>query len=151
MHRFYEPLVVLYVLDHTQGDRLSRAATDTMTDDSTVLELRRHFLEALSYLCDFEKGGETMSAIFVTGEPLTYHFARNKTPDQKSIDFLADILSRLSSFYDQSDVRKRQAEGNILEKAVLAGQKRLSTYWSFLQASLDKCEDILQGQSQLDG
>ena len=151
MHRFYEPLVLLYVLDRTQGDRLTRTTADNSMEESPVQEVRRRFLDALSYICDFEKGGDTMTAIFVATEPLTYYFAQNKTPDQDAVDFLRRILNRLALCYDQNDEQQDRAAKEVLEDAVAASQKRLSAYRRFLRVSLSKCGEVLHGQSQLDG
>ena len=151
MHRFYEPLVLLYVLDRTQGDRLTRTIADNSMEEAPVREVRRRFLDALSYICDFEKGGDTMTAIFVATEPLTYYFAQNKTPNQDAVGFLRGILNRLALYYNQNDEQQGRAAKEILEKAVSASKKRLSTYRRSLRVSLSKCEEILDGHSQLDG
>jgi hypothetical protein len=140
LHRFYEPLVLLHVLDRIQGDHVPRQREDSSPPDhASRTELRRRFLESLAYACNYEKGGDTMTAIFVSSAPLIYHIATNKPLKEtnKVVPFLDCLLKQLRTV-SHSSVRE---EHQILEKYVAFSEKRISTYWQFLQNSLKKCRE----------
>lgn len=143
MHRFYEPLVLLYVLDRTQGDHLSCSGSESSLEESSIQQLRRKFLIALSYLCDFEKGGDTVTAVFVTSVPLTYYVASNRTPGEPVIGFLSSVLNQLAAIYHQSSERRKLSQREILKEAVNFSKRRLKAYWNLLQASFDRCCNVL--------
>ena len=140
LHRFYEPLVLLHVLDRVQGDHVPRQREDSSPPDhASRTELRRRFLESLAYVCDYEKGGDTMTAIFVTSTPLTYHIASNKPLPETNpvVPFLDSLLKRLRTVTHSAVGEERQ----ILENCVAFSEKRISTYWRFLQNSLKICRE----------
>lgn len=140
LHRFYEPLVLLHVLDKIQGDHVPRQREDSKDPDyATRTELRRRFLESLAYVCDYEKGGDTMTAIFVSSAPLTYHIASNKTIKEKKevVPFLKSLLKMLRTLSSSTFEEER----HVLEKCAAFGKKRIQTYQRFLRNSLVKCRD----------
>ena len=58
LYRFYEPLVLLHVLDPIGEQRISPCPSEDLVAPRLELrELRRNFLEQLAYICDYEKGG----------------------------------------------------------------------------------------------
>ena len=68
--RFYEPLVLLHVLDRTGELRISRCPSeDRVTDNLQLRELRRTFLDQLAYVCDHVKGGDTVTAMALEAQP----------------------------------------------------------------------------------
>ncbi|CAG8973160.1 hypothetical protein HYALB_00008752 [Hymenoscyphus albidus] len=60
LHRLYEPLILLEVLDKYGGLPVSEFPSEV--DATSNLELRRPFLNQLAYVCDFKKGGDTVTA-----------------------------------------------------------------------------------------
>ncbi|KAK5552864.1 hypothetical protein LTR46_009280 [Exophiala xenobiotica] len=144
LHRFYEPLVLLYVLDPTQGDHVREEANRLPLDITSSKELRRRLVSALAYICDFEKGGDSFTAIFVTQGPLTYYIACNKGPRSKTLSFLRKILDHLEKVYDRDEKQRAKARGKILAECVKFSNKRLKAYWSFLRNVLVRCEETLK-------
>jgi hypothetical protein len=144
LHRFYEPLVLLYVLDPTQGDHVREEANRLPLDITSSKELRRRLVSALAYICDFEKGGDSFTAIFVTQSPLTYYIACNKGPRSKTLSFLQMTLDRLEKVYDMDEKQRAKARGKILAECVKFSNKRLKAYWSFLRNVQVRCEEILK-------
>ncbi|KAJ9500067.1 hypothetical protein H2202_004458 [Exophiala xenobiotica] len=144
LHRFYEPLVLLYVLDPTQGDHVREEANRLPLDITSSKELRRRLVSALAYICDFEKGGDSFTAIFVTQGPLTYYIACNKGPRSKTLSFLRKILDHLEKVYDMNEKQRAKARGKILAECVKFSNKRLKAYWSFLRNVLVRCEETLK-------
>ena len=95
--RFYEPLVLLYVLDRYGKGRISRSVSEDSTPSSEVQELRRDFPDSLAYTCDYEKGGDTVTAIALESRPagLTHWIASNKNCTNRTLHFLQGIIRAL--------------------------------------------------------
>src|SRR5277367_545111 len=123
-HRFYEPLVLLYVLDRTQGDHISRQDPERLpSGDISLQELQRRFLDALSYVCDFDKGGDTTTAIAAAPAPLTYYVASNEDPVEETVPFLRSLLMRLGGLYNLDPQRLSESENSILKYCVNFSEK----------------------------
>ena len=144
LHRFYEPLVLLHVLDPTQGDHVREEADRLPLDITSSRELRRRFVSALAYICDFKKGGDSFTAIFVTQSPLIYYIACNKGPRPETLSFLQETLDHLEKVYDLNEEQRAKAKGKILAECVKFSNKRLKAYWDFLRNALVRCEEILR-------
>jgi hypothetical protein len=62
--RFCMSLVLLHVLDLNSEQRTPRCAADVIdTSDIELRELRRTFLNYLTYMCDNTKGTDTVAAM----------------------------------------------------------------------------------------
>jgi hypothetical protein len=150
LHRFYEPLVLLYVLDRTQGDHLARPTYERLPlEDITAKELRRRFLDSLSYICDFDKGGDTTTAIMLADAPLTYYVACNKTPKEKVKSFLYTILTQLASVYERDSRQRMELENSILGQCTKFSEKRLELYWKSLRECLEECRNVSSDGSMI--
>ncbi|KAI9880178.1 MAG: hypothetical protein M1830_004997 [Pleopsidium flavum] len=92
--RFYEPLALLQVLDRNRGERIPRYTNDA---DSESDELRRLFVDCIAYICDYEKGGDTVTAATLQREPagVTVWLAANTHVKAKTVAFLQAILDDL--------------------------------------------------------
>ena len=67
LHRFYEPLQLLWMLCPARGPcPLAATACERSPD---FLSNWRAFLDALSWLCDFEHGGKTVSSVAAESLP----------------------------------------------------------------------------------
>ena len=142
LHRFYEPLVLLYVLDRTQGDHILRQDPERLpSGEISLQELQRNLLDALSYVCDFDKGGDTTTAIAAASAPLTYYVASNKDAAEEAVPFLRSLLMRLGELYNVDPQRLSESENSILKYCVDFSGKRVKTYWRFLRDSLTKCRN----------
>ncbi|KAF2158957.1 hypothetical protein M409DRAFT_71370 [Zasmidium cellare ATCC 36951] len=67
LHRFYEPLQLLWMLNPARGQCCPAPAAGEQSSD--FLGRWRRFLDALSWLCDFEHGGKTVSSVAVQALP----------------------------------------------------------------------------------
>jgi hypothetical protein len=147
LHRFYEPLVLLFALDRVQGDHLYSDSKWLPLDDTTDKELRRRFLNSLSYICDYQKGGDTVTAIGAAASPLSYYVASNKTPGKEVKNFLESVFSQLEQIYDMDPEQRFNMENVVLESCVQFSEQRILTYWKFLEISMKECSDALQDES----
>ena len=147
LHRFYEPLVLLFALDRVQGDHLYPESNRLPLDDITDKELRRRFLDSLSYICDYQKGGDTTTAIGAAASPFCYYVASNKTPQEKVKTFLESVFSQLEQIYDMDDIECINMEKELLESCARFSEQRIRTYWKFLQLSMAECSENLRDES----
>ncbi|KAF1978218.1 hypothetical protein BU23DRAFT_379484, partial [Bimuria novae-zelandiae CBS 107.79] len=96
LSRFFEPLVFLYTLGRTRGEH-----TREMTYNGTEISYlsRKHLIRKLlcdlAYMCDCEKGGDTVTAIGLESKPHGHIFwvASNTNPFIKTIPFLVSLLA----------------------------------------------------------
>lgn len=143
LHRFYEALVLLKVLlESAHGERMPRQRNAMSSpDNANRYELLRRFLESLAYVCDHEKGGDSMTAIFVSSGPLVYHVACNKRLPEpnKVVPFLRSVLEQLGSFKEPDE----DSERHLLAQCVQFSEKRVGTYERFLRNELEKCQEIV--------
>lgn len=147
LHRFYEPLVLLFALDRVQGDHLYSESDRLPLDDITDKELRRRFLNSLSYICDYEKGGDTTTAIGAAGSPLCYYVASNKTPPEKVKTFLESVFSQLEQIYDMDCEERISIEKKLLQSCTRFSERRIRTYWRFVQLAMADCSEALRDES----
>lgn len=142
LHRFYEPLVLLYVLDPVQGDHVYPGTDRLPPRELGTKELRRRFLDSLSYVCDYEKGGDTVTAISVTNGP-TYHVASNQQTTKEVKDFLSTLLSQLAHMPDLPPNEQDSLERSLIDKCAQFSHSRIETYWKLLKralhTSLERC------------
>ena len=60
--QFYESQLLLYVLEKVRGEHTTRRNYHGELDQDET-ELRRSFVDKLAYICDFKKGGSTVTAL----------------------------------------------------------------------------------------
>ena len=151
IRRFYEPLVLLSVLDRNSEQRITRFPSE---DDITqsARELRRDFLEQLAYVCDHIKGGDTVTAIALEGQPsgVVFWVASNENPSNGMISFLWGILNTLQRVAS-AQTELRTVEREIAEKCIKFNVKRLKAYQGFMTRHLEQCLDFLRNSGAPEG
>jgi hypothetical protein len=112
LHCFYEPLVLLRILEPTRGSRKHEMPLES-TDGSFQTRFHR-FVDDLSWLCDYRTGGRTVSSIAVEDTPQgpIYWLAANESPDKKVKDHLERILQQLESLASSPE------EASVVELAI---------------------------------
>lgn len=140
LKRFYEALAILAILGKNRGERTKE---EPLQSDQERHGDRRAFLRHLSYLCDYEKGGDTATAIALEETPqgVVYWFASNKNAPEKSQDvtkmFLQHILGRLQQSGATKSVSTEDIETEMFTKCVKFSSKRISEYVKILRSKLD--------------
>src|SRR5271170_2025541 len=153
MMRFYEPLVLQWVLGETRGPHIVCEPLESA--DAAELdngELRRLFVRSLAYLCDYEKGGATITAVALEETPagVVFWVAANELNERKVIPFLRKTLENLVGLDSPAaEGSVAAAEDSIFRDAVEFGKKRLEKYWQFLLDPLEKYLKVL-GKSEQD-
>jgi hypothetical protein len=139
LHRFYEPLGLLFALGKARGERTHKTLPSLEHVDSwPAQEVKRQFLDELAFLCDYEKGGDTVTAIGLGETPQGYIFwvAANKCPETLIVPFLERLLSTLKETYGNSD--GQQVFEDIFRVGVQFAHARIKTYAKFLLSDLNK-------------
>ncbi|KAH8706056.1 hypothetical protein BGW36DRAFT_286171 [Talaromyces proteolyticus] len=92
--RFYEPLVLLSILDPVRGCHFNNSLRGT---DDTLDQLRRSFVDAIATICDSRKGGDTVTAVALQATPLNtvIWLAANEKPTTRTAQYLQRIISAL--------------------------------------------------------
>jgi hypothetical protein len=151
LHRFYEPLGLLYALGRTRGEHTTKTPPSSEQIDSfTPEELRRRFLSELAFLCDHKKGGDSVTAIGLEQTPQGYVFwvAANTCPKTKIVPFITKLLSRLKDTSRQTD---DQLSEEIFTTSVTFARAKIKTYAGFLLSDLARlmefpaCRDSVMG------
>lgn len=138
LRRFYEPLVLLKVLDPTRGAHRPDLVTERGLDDNS--KLWRKYVDQLSLVCDFEKGGDTVTAVAAqqTNEAPIYWVASNSNSREKARDHLAWILACLNRLYASSPISAAQLQEEITARCIDLSSNRIKTYLTFLLQAIRK-------------
>lgn len=138
LRRFYEPLILLSVLDPTRGAQRPDLITDRGLQGRQ--KLWRSFLDQLSFLCDAKKGGDTVTAIAAqrTVEHTVFWLASNSNARRKAKNHVEWILSRLNNLYDVDLEETVRIENNITTRCIEFSSARINTYVTFLLKDLKK-------------
>ena len=142
LRRFYEPMLLLNLLDPVRGQRVDRP-TDPEHGALSSTELRRAFVDKLAYLCDFKKGGDTITAIALQNSPqgVVIHCAANDHVKPRVKDFIRETLELLVT---ASDANHAEVEALIFKKAISLSRDRLRIYWKWADEMIIKCSKHLQ-------
>lgn len=137
VRRFYEVLVLLRVLGQVQGEKLrAEPLEDSNVYSIGSREMRRNAMYHLCVACDFEKGGDSVTALACENVPSgpRYWMASNKHVE-KIKTFLMEVLAMLgeqaSSGSDGMNIAA--LEDRLFEKFVLFQRARIKEYWRSLQ------------------
>jgi len=151
--RFYEPLVLLQILDRNSPQRISRCPSEDLAAPQLQLrELRRTFLDQLAYVCDHIKGGDTVTAIALEAQlpSVTFWVASNTNPSAETISFLRRILNTLQSLVSRPE-QSSIIEDDITRTCIEFNLKRLKTYQELMQRPLKQCLASLRGSEESEG
>ncbi|KAI0010792.1 hypothetical protein F4779DRAFT_576130 [Xylariaceae sp. FL0662B] len=140
--RFYEPLVLLRVLGKTRRAHLPGPY------DSTPLESkRRRFLRNLSYLCDYEKGGQTTCSIGIEDRPECFNFwvASNKiSVVEKMIAFLEPTLKNVKRTIGLGGEKREDGEKKLIHMCIQFAKSRVKKEMKLLITATEKFKACLE-------
>lgn len=152
LSRFYEPLVLLYTLGSTRGEHTAAALSpDENICELPLKELRRRFLNELAYVCDYNKGGDTVTAIGLESTPQRYVFwvGANTSPQKKIVPFLEALLAKLRGISSAATSKVQEEADNIAIECIKFGTLRINKYRQLLKPLLKKCqENLAKSQSE---
>lgn len=152
LSRFYEPLVLLYTLGRTRGDHV-RHVVHSQKDSANLplLDIRRMFLSDLAYMCDYDKGGETVAAIGLQSTPQRHIFwiASNSGPKTKTIEFVRLILTKIVRV--PAAPKAAQFATELALECIAFAAPRIKKYRSHLKPLLQRCISYLAKTKQVVG
>jgi hypothetical protein len=116
-----------------------------------LLDLGRMFLSDLVYMCDYNKGGETMTAIGLQSTPQKHIFwvMSNVGSKTKTIDFLRSLLTQIVHILATPDTANHAAE--LASQCVAFATPRIRKYLSHLKPSLQRSISYLTETKQAVG
>lgn len=139
MHRFYEPLQLLSILNADRG-----AGEVDLPADSQSREARmtcRRFLDDLSWLCDNKHGGETVSAVAAQSLPkgnviwLVSRF-------EESCDHLGRVVTELQVIRRNTNEEAVSRTGlAIAKESIMFSRDKVKHYWRFLKIAYSKARE----------
>lgn len=151
IHRFYEPIMLLEALKEPVGKPSSAPPQSMRVDDENPKQLFQAFVYKLAHVCDWEKGGKTVTSIMVldttnvlTDEPeFTYVFGVNQaTPHhlKRTASFLHTVLQKVASASPVSEAEARNAAERELRQIVLRfNRPRVRFYLKSLRDKAEVC------------
>ncbi len=152
--RFYEPLVLLHVLDRNgQRHTLRCPSEDLVAPQQQLRELRRTFLGQLAYVCDYTKGGDTVTAMALEKQPsgTVFWVASNTKPSASVIDFLRGILRTLQRLEFSPPEEQIIIEDDIAQRSIEFNLKRVKAYQVLMKRPLQTCLASLRSSGTLEG
>ncbi|RVX73268.1 hypothetical protein B0A52_02910 [Exophiala mesophila] len=146
LSRFYAPLTLLKVLDPCRGAQQPDLTADTSSNEQATLW--RDFLDQLAYLCDFEKGGDTVTAIAVqrNAEYPIFWLATN-CPRPKTRTKARKHLSLVLGLLDEIHTTQKpvfDVENDILSRCLASSSQRIKVYSSFLMKAIGEARRLLK-------
>ncbi|RYP16583.1 hypothetical protein DL765_005044 [Monosporascus sp. GIB2] len=144
LHRFFEALILLHVLGQTRGKH-DRYLGDVFTPQ----EKRRRLLCNLAYLCDYDKGGPTTSAIGIEDGPKQFIFwvaSNDNGSSNKVLTFLRTTLAEAKKIIRLSGDRRLVLEDNFTQRCIefakLRVRKEAKMLWKAMNEAGKKDLDL---------
>lgn len=135
---FYEAFIFLHSLGAIQGPRLARNDdVDIGDEDSAARKARRDYIKNLALLCDYDKGGPTVTAIAIQKmlQNLVYWVASNGGTTNRIAKFLREVLDMLSEMHDMNT----EISEKLLHKSINFNARTIKKYSSSLRSAAAKC------------
>ncbi|KAB8356711.1 hypothetical protein FH972_024286 [Carpinus fangiana] len=150
LHEFYEPLVILRILGPWIGPRIQMSSRPNTSVEESHATLRI-FLDRLSWICDYEPGGETVSAIALEVDAIgiVAWLATSHKSFQKAETHLRSILRRLHSAHTLSAEHVHRLTQDICSTCIGFAMKRVTRYIKLFQDFFQKCHDALEASDPL--
>ena len=140
MHRFYEPLQLLAILNADRGSGEVDLPADPQSREARMIW--RRFLDDMSWLCDNKHGGETVSAVAAQSlsEGTKFWLASRY---ERSFDHLKWVLTKLKAIGGSTDEAALGIGLAIAEKSILFSKDKVKNYLKFLKVAYSKARDEL--------
>lgn len=154
LSRFYEPLILMDILGNVRKEHdVVKSFSFLDISQLPIKNVRRQFLRDLSYMCDYKKGGDTVTAIGLQKTPQCYVFwvAANTCPNKKIVPFLKKLLKRLQVVSrNENAVTDEDEEHSLAAMCIHFANKRIKDYCSLLKPLFEMCTRYLETR-EVDG
>ncbi|KAK1998018.1 hypothetical protein LX36DRAFT_749342 [Colletotrichum falcatum] len=144
LFRLYEVLVLLSILRPVSGSHLV-----TRLGNYTLQDARRRFLRNLCFLCDYQKGGDSTTAMAVEEREDCYVFwvSSNEGPGEEVTRHLGDVLCHVQRFVNRSEDRAA-SEGALMAICTTFASPRITQLTRILRNASIKCRVCLEGAQE---
>ncbi|OTB05097.1 hypothetical protein M426DRAFT_261136 [Hypoxylon sp. CI-4A] len=139
--RFYEPLILLRVLGQTRGKH-----TSSPQHTSDIQSKRRRLLKNLAYICDYEKGGETTSAIGLeeSEERFVFWVASNADRSRSKIEgFLKTSLKDIKHMLILSEEKRGPYEQKFIRSCITFAKSRITKEMTLFSTAVNRSKRYL--------
>ncbi|KAI0851618.1 hypothetical protein F5Y00DRAFT_259621 [Daldinia vernicosa] len=144
LHRFYEPLILSRVLGQTRGTH-----TSAPHDDESQAR-RRRLLRNLSYLCDYDKGGDMTSSIALEDNAQCYVFwvaSNTVRAGNKIIGFLRSSLEKIHHIIEKEERSLLEAE--FVRRCIAFAEPRVKKEAKLLSKAIKECKKSINKESSV--
>ncbi len=134
--RFYEAVILLEALDQPRG---SQTPAPRSSDPKELA--RRRFLRDLSYICEFEKGGTSCTAIGLENCARSYKYwvASNADVATMIVPFLEKVLRRLDSLRSRPPSTRDSDEKDFTRICIEFARKKVKGEAHLLSTAITEC------------
>ena len=143
LHRFYEPLVLLRVLNPSTKleDRLPDLP---LTGDEDY----RTFLDQLAWICDREPGGTKVTAVAAEADPSgpIYWLTYPGSCSEKTRSHVEQTLDTLKAAWQADTERLTELEDTLFRRFVAFSHKKVKNYRQLLRKRIQRCQQISIGE-----
>ncbi|KAF2622329.1 hypothetical protein BU25DRAFT_304968, partial [Macroventuria anomochaeta] len=144
--RLYEPLVLLFTLGYTQEDYIPvRLPTEEETLYLPLRTTRRKFLEDLAFVCDYDTGHDTMTAIGMQSKQ-KHHvlwIASHTSPNRRIIAFARKRLADMKQILACGGIRQSSSVEGFITSCIEFAAPQIRKDMGCLLSALHKCKDLL--------
>ena len=138
-HRFYEPLVLLSVLDSNRAPNPPYSSTNVLP--GSFPSGWRNFSDGLAFLCDFANGGRTVCSVAGEATPAGTRFWL-ATSTHKAKGHLVWILMQLGQIQGLSPLSVELVTSSLLEGSILFSRRKVHNYARRLFASIERLSEL---------
>lgn len=152
--RSYEPLVLLYTLGSTDEDYIH---TMLPTEEDTLYlppkTTMRKFLEDIAYVCDYDIGHDTVTAIGMqsSSQKNILWIASNSPPARQIISFVNARLNDVKQISTAVGIDQRTRTEKFIETCVEFAAPQIEDEMSRLLAAFQRCKTYLEEHHQDEG
>jgi len=136
LFRLYEPLILLRQLGQARGPRLE--ASQPRNESETI---RRRFLMNLAFMCDYDKGGPTTTALAVEDKTDSYIFwvaVNDPDSESKTINTIERIIGLLRLRLHSTQDQLHATQDQFIKKCINNSQCRIKKERSMLYGQIKK-------------
>jgi hypothetical protein len=153
LRRLYEPLCLLHSISEIRGDRIKPGDLSHESPAFTGPKLYRRFVEAMAYICAYQKkpGYVTAVALEDTPENIVVLLAANNDVDQQVIHFVEKVLKVLSWVIENHAVRQNTLEGQRIMQILTELVLKFNTpkIYEYYQQVIKVVSTVIQQQENL--
>ncbi|KAJ9654033.1 hypothetical protein H2198_006888 [Neophaeococcomyces mojaviensis] len=145
---FRERIVLLEILQrkHTPLDPALTPQSEIVTRNPTW----QVFLNQISWLCDYDKGGDSTSSIAVEGtlNGLKYWLAANFDKNKKGVEHLRKVLGMLSGLSALPPDEHKPICDKVLKDSIDFSERKFSNYERLLRTAIHFAEESINWEEE---